>query len=309
MKITRIETVLLTGPCTNAPFLSETRLLRSAAFVGVVLLVLLFCAETSHSAGAPATPVAPKGDVLTLKTPDGVRFGIWGTEVRYPAPTLLVFSATIEQSLGDAYYRQCGNALAEQGFLCVSLDLPGHGVDTRNDEPGGLGSWRVRSDHGEDFVAPFAAQVRKVLDYLIQAGYTDPDRIAACGTSRGGFMALQVTAAEPRIRATAAFAPVTALRSLREFQGATNTDYVDALSLYARAGALAGRSLWIIIGDRDERVGTDDAISFARRVTTLSLAQAKPADLTLIIQPESKGHTTPAGAPELAADWIGEKLK
>ena len=35
MKITDVRTVLLTGPCTNDPFLSEARKLRSAAFIEV----------------------------------------------------------------------------------------------------------------------------------------------------------------------------------------------------------------------------------------------------------------------------------
>jgi hypothetical protein len=122
-------------------------------------------------------------------------------------------------------------------------------------------------------------------------------------------MALHLTAVEPRIRATVACAPVTALGTLREFHGTTNTDRVNALSLYGRAGELAGRSLWLVIGDRDERVGTDDAVAFARQVTALSLAPGKTADVTLVVQPEPKGHTTPAGSPELAAAWILEKLK
>lgn len=274
--------------------------------IAASLLVLAWYAHNSLGADSLAVP---RGNVLTRETPDGARFGIWGTKVSYPAPTLFVLSATIDESLGDPYYRQCGNALAEQGFLCVSLDLPGHGMDRRDDEPGGLNAWRVRSDRGEDFVTPFTRRARQVLDYLIQAGYTDPHRVAACGTSRGGFMALRMTAVEPRIRATVAFAPVTALGTLREFHGAANTDHVEALSLLARAGALGGRSLWLIIGDRDERVGTDDAVAFARRVTKLSLAQGKTADVTLIVQPEPKGHTTPAGAPALAAAWIAERLK
>ncbi|MBD2862871.1 mandelate racemase/muconate lactonizing enzyme family protein [Paenibacillus oceani] len=36
MKITDVRTVLLTGPCTNDPFLSESRRLRSAAFIEIV---------------------------------------------------------------------------------------------------------------------------------------------------------------------------------------------------------------------------------------------------------------------------------
>jgi len=270
--------------------------------------MLLFLERTQ---GADINSDLPQlnGEVVTLSTPTGVRFGIWGTKVRYPAPTLFVFSSTIEESLGNPYYRQCGNALAEQEFLCVSLDLPGHGLEQHTDEPEGIAAWRFRSDQAEDFVAPFTRQVQNAVDYLIEAGYTDPDRIAACGTSRGGFMALQATAAEPRIRATAAFAPVTNLAKLREYYGATNQYQIKTLSLYSKAEQLAGRSLWLIIGDRDQRVGTDDTIAFARRVSALSLDQSKPADVTLIVQPEPKGHTTPAGSPALAAKWIAEKLE
>ena len=35
MKITDVKTVLLTGPCTNDPFLSEARKRRSAAFIEI----------------------------------------------------------------------------------------------------------------------------------------------------------------------------------------------------------------------------------------------------------------------------------
>lgn len=276
---------------------------------GPILSAVLLCASSAQGVEEGVTPIEPQNGLVMMKTPEGVRFGIWGTKPSYPAPTLFVFSATIDESLGDPYYRQCGNALAEQGFLCVSLDLPGHGSDQRDGEPAGLAAWRVRSDHGEDFVTPFTEQVREVLDYLIEAGYTDPERVALCGTSRGGFMALQAAAAEPRIRAAAAFAPVTSLGVLREFQDASNTDFLDELSLHSRAGALTGRSLWLVIGDRDERVGTDEAIAFARRVTAQSLAEGKPADVTLIVPPEAKGHTTPAGSPEAAAAWIMDKLK
>jgi len=36
MTITDVRTVLLTGPCTNDPFLREARKLRSAAFIEVL---------------------------------------------------------------------------------------------------------------------------------------------------------------------------------------------------------------------------------------------------------------------------------
>jgi dienelactone hydrolase len=277
--------------------------------VGILLLAGIMCLIGPYAMADEFNRKASNGQIVRLKTPDNVPFAIWGTKVTYPAPTLLIFSATIEESLGDPYYRQCGNALAEHGFLCVSMDLPGHGADHRDGEPKNLAAWRYRSDQGEDFVAPFTAAARKVLDHLIASGHTDPAKIAACGTSRGGFMAMQMAAVEPRIRATAAFAPVTNLMALREFDGATNVKHVAGLSLHERAKQLAGRSLWLIIGDRDARVGTDDCIAFARRVTTLSLEASERADVTLIVQPEPKGHTSPEGAPEKAAAWILDKLK
>ena len=281
--------------------------MKLSAFVFLLILSLLL--DRTH--GAVANPDLPElnGEMVILGTPTGVRFGIWGTKVSYPAPTLFVFSSTIEESLGNPYYRQCGNALAEQGFLCVSLDLPGHGLEQRADEPEGIAAWHFRSNHGEDFVAPFTRRVQDVLEYLLEAGFTNLEQIAACGTSRGGYMALQATAAESRIRATAAFAPVTNLATLHEFHATTNQDQIKTLSLSSKVEQLAGRSLWLIIGDRDVRVGTDDTIAFARRVTAMSLTQSKPADVTLIVQPELKGHTTPAGSPALAAEWIAKKLK
>ncbi|MCA9427769.1 MAG: prolyl oligopeptidase family serine peptidase [Candidatus Omnitrophica bacterium] len=277
--------------------------------IALGLVLALTAVECSSGAERPTDLIHPQGEAVVLETPEGVRFGIWGKDPTYPAPVLFVFSSTIQESLEDPYFRQCGNALSDQGYLCVSLDLPGQGREKRKTEPGGLAAWRHRSDQGEDFVTPFVEKAKSALDHLIESGYADPDRIAVCGTSRGGFMALQFAAAEPRIRATATFAPVTALEKLREFEGASNPVLVTDLSLAAKAEALAGRSLWIIIGDRDDRVGTDHAIAFARHVTQASLAQEKPADVTLIVQPEPKGHTTPQGAPELAAKWIAERLK
>jgi dienelactone hydrolase len=285
-------------------------LLVRRRFLVVLLAVIVIPAGRSAWGAVGAAPLElPPGETVLIEAPELPRFGLWATRASLPAPTLIVFSATIEESLKDPYYRQCGNILAEQGYLLVSLDLPGHGNQHRTDEPGGLAAWRFRSDTGEDFVTPFTSHVTRTIDYLIETGHTDPQRIAACGTSRGGFIALQCTAADPRIKATAAFAPVTDLMALREFEGAENTAFVARLSLLTHAKKLAGRSLWLVIGDRDERVSTEACIAFARQVTKASLGQGDTADVTLIVQPEPKGHTTPQGAPEAAAAWIADRLK
>jgi dienelactone hydrolase len=247
--------------------------------------------------------------VRVLRTESGVRFGVWGEKTDAPAPTLFVLASTIEETLGDAYYRQSGNALAERGYLSVSVDLPCHGLQRKPDEPGGLGGWRARSERDEDFVAESNARLREVLDHLIRAGYTDAEKVAACGTSRGGFLALHFAASDARVECVAAFAPVTELGALREFEGATEHALVGKLALANQAEKLAGRAVWLVIGDQDERVGTDHTISLARRITAASRAGGVPSRVELHVMPEPRGHTTPSGAAERAAAWIRRQIE
>src|SRR5207237_9901005 len=129
-----------------------------------------------------------------------------------------VFAASAEESLGSADFNKVWRLLGRQGYLCVSLDVPCHGEDQKAKE-NGLAGWRVRLEKGDTLIPGFVAKASAVLDHLIKEGYTDPRRVAACGTSRGGFIALHFAAAEPRVRCVAAFAPVTNLLALREFAG------------------------------------------------------------------------------------------
>lgn len=272
--------------------------------------VFLSAALLSEAVGEEVPAAAEdSGAVRVLRTEGGVRFGIWGAKPDAPAPTLFVLASTIEETLGAAYYRQSGNALAECGYLSVSVDLPCHGLERRPDEPEGLSGWRVRSERNEDFVAESNARLRQVLDHLIEAGFTDADKVAASGTSRGGFLALHFAASDSRVRCAAAFAPVTELAALGEFEGAARHPLVGSLALAKQAEKLAGRAVWLVIGDQDERVGTDHTISLARRITAASLAAGVPSRVELHVMPEPRGHTTPAGAAEGAAEWIRRQIE
>ena len=119
---------------------------------------------------------------------------------------------------------------------------------------------------------------------------------------------MQFTAAEPRVKCVAAFAPVTDLLALREFDGAGNNALVTSLSVINQAEKLADRPVWIIMGDRDERVGTDHAVALARAITASALTQGLNPAVELHVLPEPKGHTTPHGAPAQAATWIAAQL-
>ena len=244
-----------------------------------------------------------KPKMTILQTPSGVRFGILGDKPAAPAPTLFVFAGTLETSLGDDNYIKMGLLVAKEGFLCVSLDAPCHGADQKPGEPSGLEGWRARLEKGDDFLAAFNAKASKVLDYLIQERYTDPQKIAAAGTSRGGFLALHFAASDPRVKYVAAFAPVINLLALREFHGLEKHQLTQALTLTNFADKLAGRAFWVCIGNNDQRVGTDYTIAFTRKLTEVAVARDKPANIELHVMP-TVGHSIHPTAHDEAAAWL-----
>ncbi|MCA9172914.1 MAG: prolyl oligopeptidase family serine peptidase [Planctomycetales bacterium] len=259
-----------------------------------------------------ATEPAPVGSTLKASpvigtTSDGVEYGIWPSIPKQAAPTLIVLAGDIEGTLGKPYFRQCGNRLAEQGWVCVSLDLPAHGKQVGSG-PAGLSGWRTRVERGENIVAHSNARLKQLLDHLVRTGVTDPERIAVCGTSRGGFLALHFAAHEPRVRCVAAFAPVVDLAALSEFRGVEEQPLVKQLSVASSAHQLVDRAVWMVIGDRDERVGTDHSIALARAVSAAAREADRPSRLELHLLSEPRGHTTPAGSAELAADWMQRQL-
>jgi dienelactone hydrolase len=244
-----------------------------------------------------------KPNVTVHKTPTGVRFALLGSKGEAPAPTLFVFAVGAPDTLRNNDFNKVGRLLARQGYLCVSLDVPCHGEDQKPKEPAGLDGWRARLEKGGALVSDFVKNSSAVLDHLIKEGYTDARRVAACGTSRGGFIALHFAAAEPRVRCVAAFAPVTNLLVLREFAGLEKHKMTRALDLTNSADKLAGRHVWVCIGNRDDRVSTDDVVAFTRKVARATTASDRPAPVELHIMP-TVGHRIHATAHAEAAAWI-----
>ena len=264
-----------------------------------MVAILLASAQLCTAAGGELKP-----QILT--TPAGVRFGISGAKPRQPAPTLVVLATSIEDTLGNKAYLKAGNDLAPRGFLLVSIDLPCHGQSRRSGEAEGLHGWRLRLDKGKPLIDEINRDLSAVLDFLIAQRYTDPKRIAACGTSRGGFAALHFAAHDARVRCVAAYSPVTDLAVLREFTGSSSQ--VHALALVRKADALAGRPIWIMIGDDDGRVSTDKAIAFARALSHAAYARKLASGVELHVMPVA-AHSGPPEAGTLSAAWIHKQLE
>lgn len=273
-------------------------------------IIATLCLTLFGCLSAAATRAEDKSTLHKLQS--GQRFGLAGvrpdgTKPAHPAPTLLVFAGAIEDTLGNDVYNRIGRLLVEQGWICVALDVPCHGGDHRQGEPEGIQGWATRIKQGEDVMAGLAGHTRELLDYLIAEGYTDPRRIAAAGTSRGGFSALHVAAADPRIRCVAAFAPVSELAIVDEFASLRDNELLRSLDLFRHSEKLADRPIWLCIGNGDERVGTDALIKLARELTAAADRLQKPSDVDLHVV-NSRGHSIHPTAHEEAAAWVAKQF-
>lgn len=225
-----------------------------------------------------------------------------------PAPTLLLLAQTAEGTLMTEPYCRLGRLLHARGWNVASLDLPCHGSDARAGEPAELVGWAHRAAAGEDVVADFRRRVGEVVDDLVARGLADPARLAAAGTSRGGFLALHAAAGDPRIRSVAAFAPATDLLALREFSGQETSPLVRRLSLLHAAAALADRWAWMIIGHDDDRVGTDRAVALARAISAAAADAGTTPRVTLHVAPVP-GHRSLAEWHDQAAEWLYQRQR
>lgn len=277
-------------------------------YIAVTLLLFVGCVMSLSSPAFAVRPTAE--DLEPLSAPTGEDFLVWGNREpgAAPAPTLIILSGNSTDSLVKANFLKAGETLQPLGYLCVSIDLPCHGEFAKKGYSN-LTGWGKLATEGTDFVAEFNGRLKNVVDHLIEQGMTDPEKIAVTGTSRGGFMAYRYMAFDKRIKCAVGYSPVTDLRQLKEFAVAADTPGVDAMSVEAYVGQLVGRPIFLMIGDRDERVGTHSAINFMRRLSDAAVKADVPSENMLVVKSEPRGHSTPAGTAELATQWIYRVLE
>lgn len=291
---------------STATILSVAAARRHALAAVVVSLALV--------GPAAAGPGEEPGGFTIETTKSGVRFGTWGgPEAKGPAPALVILANSIEGTLGDKYFRQAGRVLGEPQVktphLCVSIDLPCHGQEQVAGEPAELRGWRHRLEHGGDIVGDTVRRAIAVIDHLVAEGRIDPDRIGAVGTSRGGFMALHLAAAEPRIACVVAYSPVTDLGKLREFRGAESLPAVRAASIFEQVPRLACRPVWFAIGANDDRVGTKQALDLASALLAAAAEKQRDNRCSVHVDGETEGHSMPATAFDQSVIWLRRVLR
>ncbi|TNJ67556.1 hypothetical protein FE784_04020 [Paenibacillus hemerocallicola] len=203
---------------------------------------------------------------------------------------LITVGADWRTPLATEPYRATADGFLANGHYAISFDIPCHGE--RIEPYGeGIGGFCNALRSGEDPFERFVRDARAVIDDCIRSGFATPGKIAVCGASRGAYLAFRLLIADSRVTRAAGFAPVTDWRYLSEFGAIKDSDEVDALKLHRYVENLAGKPLFIAIGNRDIRVSTLSCCKLYTELTERNLACGHPESLVEFFCTDDPGHT------------------
>jgi poly(3-hydroxybutyrate) depolymerase len=263
----------------------------------------MLCLGSACATVANETPLP----IRIERSPSGLRFGVMGEWRDQPAPLILMLQGSLETAQREPIYTEAARLLVRQGFIAVMMDAPAHGEHAQTGEGAELEAWNARVGAGDALLVDFIRQAQHLLDWMIEQGYVDPRRIAVAGTSRGGFLAFHLAAADTRFGWVGGISPVTDLCLLREFAACPRPAAAAALAVEHLVPRLAGRPVWISIGNNDTRVGTDAAVRFARRLAAAGATEGGDAPVELLVH-STPGHRSTSRDHERLAAWLLEQL-
>lgn len=200
--------------------------------------------------------------------------------------------------------------LATAGLSAVSLNVSGSGVDDQ-------GNFTLPERFGHNTFSNELRDVETVVDALMQGrlGVAPPSSLGVVGHSRGGGMAILLTARDARVRSLVTWASIASVERWTPEETSewrkrgqlevTNARTGQVLPLYSvvlddieqhkddllniTAAATRIRVPWLIIhGTRDEAV----EVEHAER-----LAAASPGETTQLLRIDGSGHTFGATHP------------
>jgi pimeloyl-ACP methyl ester carboxylesterase len=214
---------------------------------------------------------------------------------------LLYFSADRRSSMPDGRYGAPTRVFLENGHRVASFDLPAHGERVGR-HGSGIAGFAAMVAAGEDPFAMLVADGRAVIDECIRRGLASEGNVVVAGVSRGGYCALRLAAADSRISAVAGLSPVTDWREIDEFERIKDTPAVGNLALERFARDLAGRRVYVAIGNRDTRVGTHACTRFVLALLKEESRLGGPSQIRYHIADDSRGHA-------LAGRWRIEGIE
>lgn len=216
---------------------------------------------------------------------------------------LLSFAADKETSLDCEPYNLTAKQFLESGHRVLSFDLPSHGsfIDENGE---GIQGFRNAFIWGKNSFELFLKDALTVIDHCIVEGLAQSGRIVVSGTSRAGYLALRLLAADARVAAAAVYAPVTDWRDLTEFAAERERDDLAATRLSEFADGMVGRPIFIVIGNHDERVSTASCCQFYLDLVVANRGQGKDdSHLNFQIQ-DVPGHASQPARYLAGADFL-----
>ena len=279
-----------------------------AALTASVLISITFAVPVS----TPSPPAAQRAMKLTdfpIRVGDRTVTGLLAEPEEgglAPDPALLLtFASTRRETMTVAPYDESAKAFVAAGHRALSFDLPEHGDRVTPGREAGIAGMCQALVAGRDPFELFVADGRAAVDACLRRGLARAGRVFACGVSRGGYCALRLAAADPRIGGVAGFAPVTDWRAVREFAPVKSRSDVAALALDNYAAKLAGRPVWLAIGNRDDRVGTECCTRFALRVFEAEAGLGLRASRVCFqVVDDSQGHSLDIRWRRAGADFL-----
>lgn len=217
-------------------------------------------------------------------------------------PTLFYFAAGGKQSLHQDPFSQPVDQFLDGRTRVIAVDLPFHGEGC--DPAQAMTLWALSLASGEDFIGYFLDQCSALLDNLIKAGSIDASRFAVAGLSRGGFFAAHLAARHPWIKPVLAFAPVTSLERLPEFEKLTDHPLLRRWSLELEENALASKRLRFYIGNNDTRVDTDACYGLLRKIVHAGKQTGIHSPLIEMVMTPSVGYKGHGTLPHVFEDGI-----
>jgi hypothetical protein len=170
-----------------------------------------------------------------------------------PDPVLLFSIGGTTEHFVDPHQKQA-EYFWEHGHRAVSFSIPNvlYSIE----------AYRDSMLEGTDPAVAFIEQAKAVLNHCVDRKWVKPDRIVVTGISRFAYFAFRLMAEDDRLNIGGGFAPVTDWRDLSEFHGHRDMDVVADLRLPLIVGKLAGKKIYLAIGNHDDRVGTLSCAQF-----------------------------------------------
>lgn len=223
-----------------------------------------------------------------------------------PLPALFYFALSANESLMLDPINQPAVLLAGSSIRVYSFTLPGHGP--KDDKTKAIAFWAEQLHKDPQFLDVFINKCLENINFLIDEGYVDSDRMVVAGLSRGGYIAARVAASHPKIKMILGFAPLTELRRLDTFKDLLA---VNALNLTEEVNHLYDKNIRFYIGNRDLIVGTDRCFHLMQVLVEYAYEQGiRSPSIDLIISPSigHRGHGTPTTIFHDGINWIKHQL-